>query len=130
MAATASAFPPCHTNQTFDDEKTFLAFILLTGRQDTKSVQVNKTLLKSVNRSTQRKRSVIPSKERNMKAKSGKSNWSLRSKLGLPALIFVLCLFCFLAGFFGSSLLSQVDPCACASSFRSLLDFVSSMLIV
>ncbi|KAL0543124.1 hypothetical protein IC582_018211 [Cucumis melo] len=42
-----------------------------------------------------------------MKAKSGKSNWSLRSKLGLPALIFVLCLFCFLAGFFGSSLLSQ-----------------------
>ncbi|XP_038881540.1 probable prolyl 4-hydroxylase 9 [Benincasa hispida] len=42
-----------------------------------------------------------------MKGKSGKSNWSLRSKLGLPALIFVLCLFCFLAGFFGSSLLSQ-----------------------
>ncbi|KAG7034307.1 putative prolyl 4-hydroxylase 9 [Cucurbita argyrosperma subsp. argyrosperma] len=42
-----------------------------------------------------------------MKAKSGKSCSSLRSKLGLPAVIFVLCLFCFLAGFFGSSLLSQ-----------------------
>lgn len=63
-----------------------------------------------------------------MKGKSGKSNWSLRSKLGLPALIFVLCLFCFLAGFFGSSLLSQVDPCA--SSFQSVLDFVASMLIL
>ncbi|XP_022977335.1 probable prolyl 4-hydroxylase 9 [Cucurbita maxima] len=42
-----------------------------------------------------------------MKGKSGKSSSSLRSKLGLPAVIFVLCLFCFLAGFFGSSLLSQ-----------------------
>ncbi|KAG6594996.1 putative prolyl 4-hydroxylase 9 [Cucurbita argyrosperma subsp. argyrosperma] len=42
-----------------------------------------------------------------MKCNNGKSNWSFRSKLGLPVFIFILCLFCFLAGFFGSSLLSQ-----------------------
>lgn len=58
-----------------------------------------------------------------MKGKSAKGNCSLKSKLGLPALIFVLCLFCFFAGFFGSSLLSQVD--LCASSFLSILDFVA-----
>ncbi|CAL9002181.1 unnamed protein product [Prunus brigantina] len=45
-----------------------------------------------------------------MRAKSGKGNWSskfkLKSKLGLPT-TFILCSFFFLAGFYGSSLLSQ-----------------------
>lgn len=58
-----------------------------------------------------------------MKGKIGKGNCSFKSKLGLPALLFVVCLFCFLVGFFGSSLFSQVDPCA--SSFCLLLDFVA-----
>ncbi|XP_022132603.1 probable prolyl 4-hydroxylase 9 isoform X2 [Momordica charantia] len=42
-----------------------------------------------------------------MKGKIGKGNCSFKSKLGLPALLFVVCLFCFLVGFFGSSLFSQ-----------------------
>ncbi|KAJ7944498.1 Prolyl 4-hydroxylase alpha-like protein [Quillaja saponaria] len=43
-----------------------------------------------------------------MKAKTGKGNWSLKTtkKLGLP-FVFLLCIFFFLAGFFGSTLFFQ-----------------------
>ncbi|XP_062101851.1 probable prolyl 4-hydroxylase 9 [Humulus lupulus] len=41
-----------------------------------------------------------------MRGKNVKANWSLKTKLGLPS-VFLLCIFFFLLGFFGSNLFAQ-----------------------
>ncbi|KAJ0098082.1 hypothetical protein Patl1_28564 [Pistacia atlantica] len=57
-----------------------------------------------------------------MKAKA-KSNWNLKTKLGLPV-VFLACLFFFLAGLFGSSLVSQWQDSSLARPRMTILESV------